>query len=182
MAEGIRLFLAGIGLDAGDPNLANTPRRVVRAWIDEFLSGYRMDPAEILDGRFPAPGSGPVIVTNLMFVSVCPHHLLPYSGTAHLAYLPGGDVVGLSQLSRLVDCFARRLVLQETLTQQIADAISQHLSAPGAACVLVSSQACMALRGVRQDQHRCVTSAYVGVFEHDSSLKELLIKSMPAPE
>ena len=152
---------------------------MVRAWVDEFLSGYRMEPGEILKRRFPAPGSGPVIMNNLKFVSVCPHHLLPYAGTAHVAYVPGDGVVGLSQLSRLIDCFSRRLVLQETLTQWIAEALMEHLASPGAACVLVSTQSCMALRGVRQDQHRCVTSAYRGTFEHDPGLRELLARSLP---
>ncbi len=182
MQEGIALFLQGAGVDRTDPNLADTPQRVVRAWVDEFLCGYQMVPAEILQARFPAPGDGPVIVTNLKFVSVCPHHLLPYSGMAHVAYVPEDGVVGLSQLSRLIACHSRRLILQETLTLQVADSLMVHLGARGAACVFTSRQACMALRGVREDEHQCVTSIFLGAFEQDRSLQQLFIKALPPLE
>ncbi len=182
MQEGIRRFLEGIGADPDDPNLATTPERVVQAWRDEFLIGYRMDPAAILSDRYPAAHQGPVIITQLRFISVCPHHLLPFSGQAHLAYLPTGGVVGLGRLSSLVDCFARRLVLQETLTHQIPQALIDHLGSTGAACVLVSNQTCMALRGARQEHNRCMTAVYLGDFQTDPNLQALFLKAIPQGE
>jgi GTP cyclohydrolase IA len=115
MATAVRAFLQAAGLDVRDPNLEATPRRVAEAWADEFLSGYRQTASQVLDERFPvsAASSGElVVVTHLNFRSMCPHHLLPYAGVAHLAYVPGREVVGFGRLSALVDTFAHRLILQ----------------------------------------------------------------------
>ncbi|HET8734040.1 MAG TPA: GTP cyclohydrolase I [Anaeromyxobacteraceae bacterium] len=118
------------------PDLAGTPARVAEAWREDLLDGYGRDPAAILAETMPASGRDLVAVTAIDFHSVCPHHLLPSRGLAHLAYVPGGRVVGFGQLARLVDALAHRLVLQEDLARQVVEALMTHLGARGAACVL----------------------------------------------
>src|SRR6202041_2312579 len=121
-----------------------TPERVAQAWASDFLDGYACDPASALGELHPAPRAGLVCVTGLDFHSTCPHHLLPYRGLAHLAYLPaeggGAKVAGFSNLARLVDILAHRLVLQETLAEQIAVALQQGTGGRGAGCVLEAEQ------------------------------------------
>jgi len=177
MAEGIRQFLTGMGLSLDHPDLKDTPARVVQAWQAEFLAGYGMDPTRLLAVYFPSPGGGPVILTGLSFVSMCPHHLLPVSGVAHVAYLPGDEVVGLGRISSLVDCFTRRLVLQETSTRQIAETLMAELGCAGAACVLSARQGCLSLRGARQTHANCTTAVYLGAFEQDESLRTLFVRA-----
>lgn len=179
LEAGIRLFLSGMGVDPRHPDLIDTPARVMQAWRDEFLAGYGLDPAVVLAERFPSPESGPVVVTGLQFVSVCPHHLLPFQGVAHVAYVPCGEVVGLSRLSKLVDCFARRLVLQETLTRQIPEALMQHLGCAGAACQITASHACMSLRGAKQFHASCTTLSTLGTFQDDAALRQFFLRAIP---
>lgn len=177
MAQGVRTFLEGMGVDVSDPELQDTPQRVVQAWQEEFLAGYALDPRTILQERFVAPEGGPVILTGLQFVSMCPHHLLPVSGEAHVAYVPRQEVVGLGRISTLVDCFTRRLSLQETATRQIAEALMQELGCEGAACVLSARQGCLSLRGARQTHATCTTAAYLGTFDQDQSLRTLFVRA-----
>ena len=172
-------MLEGLGLDPQHPELLETPARVTQAWRDEFLSGYEQSPETPLKERFPDGGGGPVIVTHLHFISVCPHHLLPYAGVAHLAYLPTAGVVGLSRLSALVDCLARRLVLQETLTAQVAQALLIHADSAGSACVLQASQGCVSLRGARQLHAQATTAAWAGAFATDETLRLLFLSALP---
>ena len=125
----IEALLRASGLDpARDPDLVETPARVARLWESEFLAGYGMDPAKILGD--PVAGEADpdvVVVGGLRFHAMCPHHLLPYRGVAHVAYLPAGKLVGFGRLAELVDCFTKRLTLQERATHQIADALCRHL-------------------------------------------------------
>lgn len=179
---GVRLMLEGFGLDPTHPELLETPARVAQAWLDEFLSGYTQHPADSLRERFPDAGGGPVIVTQLHFVSVCPHHLLPYAGVAHLAYLPTSGVVGLSRLSKLVDSLARRLVLQETLTTQLAQALERHADSAGSACVLHARQGCVSLRGARQLHANATTACWTGAFAQDEALRLLFLRALPAED
>lgn len=167
----VAAFLKAAGVDPADPHLQDTPARVADAWADELIAGYEADPAEILAGFDQAgPSSdGAVIVTGVHYVSVCPHHLLPYQGVAHLAYVPGGREVGFSKLVRLVEALGARLVLQEDLGRSLAEALVTHLGARGAAVTLEAQQMCMALRGVRRHQARVTTTARLGVFEDDAS-------------
>ena len=133
MEHAVREFLAGAGLSLFDANLRSTPRRVVEAWASEFLDGYGKTAAEVLAERFPVGRKGErelVVVTQLHFRSMCPHHLLPYTGRAHVAYLPGKSVVGFGRLAALVDVFAHRLILQEELAQSVAKALVKHLVEP----------------------------------------------------
>jgi GTP cyclohydrolase I len=176
MQRAVAAFLEAAGLDPLDPNLAETPRRVADAWADEFLSGYRQTAAQALDERFPlsAPSDGElVVVTNLRFRSMCPHHLLPYSGKVHLAYAPGREVVGFGRLSALVDTFAHRLILQEELARQVACSLMSELESQGAACLIEAEQTCFRLRG--EEQHEAVThsEAYEGVLKAPAMRAEL---------
>ena len=175
MRQGIRLFLEGLGVDLSDPELAETPERVSEAWSEELADGYRVDPAEALGPPIPSQAPEPIFALGLRFVSLCPHHLLPYEGQAHLVYVPGASIVGLGRLPRLVDAFAHRLVLQEALTTHIARALIEHLGAQGAGCVLVGRHGCMAHRGPRQTEARIVTTAWEGALRGRADLQGVLL-------
>jgi GTP cyclohydrolase I len=164
MAAALGELLGACGLPpAADPELRDTPARVARLWTHEFLAGYAMDPAAILgDPVVGEPDPDAVVVANLRFHALCPHHLLPYRGVATVAYQPAGKLCGFGRLGQLVDCFTRRLTLQERATVQIAQALVDHLDARGAGCVLVAEQLCLALPGERHDRSEVVTSAFLG--------------------
>ncbi|MEW6434623.1 MAG: GTP cyclohydrolase I [Myxococcota bacterium] len=173
MQRAVAAFLRGAGLDLSDDNLREAPQRVADAWADEFLSGYRQTAAAALKERFPVSKPSDrelVVVTGLHFRSMCPHHLMPYAGTAHLAYVPGESVVGFGRLSALVDVFAHRLVLQEELARNVAVALMTELGSQGAACIISAEQSCFRLRG--REQHQAVThsEAYEGVLK-DAALR-----------
>ncbi len=173
-AEAVARFLDALGLPAevrGSSELAQTPRRVAEAWIQDLLDGYRHDPAEVLAEAIETPSRDLVAVTGIDFHSVCPHHLLPSRGVAHVAYLPGGRVVGFGQLARLVDCLAHRLVLQEDLARAVADALVEHLGARGAACVIDAEQLCMTVRGERRARSRAHVEAYAGALARDGAAR-----------
>ena len=180
-AEGLRAAIEALlrasGLDpARDSDLHETPDRVARLWQTEFLAGYDMDPAQILaETVLGETDPDVVVVGNLRFHSMCPHHLVPYRGVAHLAYLPHGKLVGFGRLSDLVDCFTKRLTLQERATHQIAEALWRGLGARGAGCVLEAEQMCLALPGERHDQSGVVTSAFVGEMRERPDLKARLL-------
>jgi GTP cyclohydrolase I len=160
MKKAIAAFLDAAGLDASDPNLKQTPQRVTEAWVTEFLSGYQRTAGDALADRFPVTVKSDrelVIVSNLHFRSMCPHHLLPYAGRVHLAYVPGDEVVGFGRLSALVDVFAHRLILQEELARQVARALMTELECRGAACIIEAEQTCFRLRG--EEQHDAITHA-----------------------
>lgn len=162
--EAVRALLSSVGEDPAREGLVETPKRVAKAWR-EMTGGYAQDPAEILSKVFPSESSNSmVLVRGVPFVSMCEHHCLPFTGVAHVAYLPSpGGVVGLSKLARLVHCYAKRLQVQERLTKQIVDALTLHLKPLGAACVVEASHSCMAMRGVRAAA-TMVTSELQGVF------------------
>ena len=176
MSRAVSDFLAAAGLDANDPNLRETPTRVTEAWTEEFLTGYAQSAKEALADRFPVSKKSErelVVVTDLHFRSMCPHHLMPYSGTAHLAYVPGDEVVGFGRLSALIDVFAHRLILQEELARQVAIALQEELGTQGAACLIRAEQTCFRLRG--EEQHAAVTysEAYEGVLKEKALRAEL---------
>lgn len=177
MKRAVADFLRAAGLDAKtDPNLRETPERVTAAWADEFLTGYAQTAAGALSDRFPVSRQADkelVVVTNLHFRSMCPHHLMPYSGVAHLAYVPKKEVVGFGRLAALIDVFAHRLVLQEELARQIAHALMTELDSAGAACLIRAEQTCFRLRG--EEQHEAVTfsEAYEGVLKKQALRAEL---------
>ncbi|MET0401841.1 MAG: GTP cyclohydrolase I, partial [Cystobacter sp.] len=154
MAVAVQDFLRAAGLSVEeDPNLDKTPERVAEAWGAEFLAGYAQTPEEALGQLIPVPkgSSGElVVVTDLRFQSMCPHHLLPFVGRAHVAYVPGRWVVGFGRLGSLLDCFARRLILQEELAREVADSLARVLQSPATACIIEAEQACLRIRGARQ--------------------------------
>jgi GTP cyclohydrolase I len=147
--------------------LRETPRRVAEAWAEDLLDGYARDPAEILAERLPSAGHDLVAVTGIDYHSVCPHHLLPSRGVAHIAYVPGRTVVGFGQLVKLVDALAHRLVLEEDLARDVADALVHHLGARGAACLLDAEQLCMTVRGEKRPGARAHAEAWAGVLAKD---------------
>jgi GTP cyclohydrolase I len=167
-------FLDALGLPAEarrDPGVAGTPRRVAEAFLDDLLDGYQRDPAAILGETMPSRGGDLVAVTGIDFHAVCPHHLLPYRGVAHVAYVPDGKVVGFGQLGRLVDCFAHRLVIEEDLARSVAEALVRHLGARGAACVLDAEQLCLTVRGERRRGTRAHAQSFVGSMGRDGRLQ-----------
>jgi GTP cyclohydrolase I len=179
LAAATDAFLRACGLDpAAESDLLQTPERVAKLWRSEFLAGYAMQPAVILGD--PVTGEvdpDVVVVGGLRFHSMCPHHLLPYRGIAHVAYIPDGKLVGFGRLAELVDCFTKRLTLQERATCQIAEALRTHLGAKGAGCVIEAEQLCLALPGEKHDASGVVTSAFVGQMQERPDLKTRLLEA-----
>ncbi len=166
----VREILIAIGEDPDREGLLDTPRRVARAYREVF-AGLRQSPREHLGRVFEQASEEPIVVSNIGFFSVCEHHLLPFHGQAHVAYLPGnGKVVGLSKLARTVEVFARRPQLQERLTEQIADAVHDHLQPMGCVVMVEAEHLCMRMRGVRASEARMTTTARRGIYRSDSAL------------
>ena len=157
---------------ASSDELMETPVRASAMWLDELLDGYEWKPEEILSGGSPMEGGRDIVVVrDLFFHSTCPHHLLPYHGIAHVAYIPSDRAVGLSKIARLVDCFAHRLIIQEELGRSVARALVDHLGAVGAACMLDTEQLCMVIRGVRKVGSRAVTLSWAGEMAENPELR-----------
>lgn len=166
----VREILLAIGEDPDRDGLMDTPRRVAKAY-KELFRGLREDAGTHLSRVFQQEHDDVIIVRDIEFHSVCEHHLLPFSGKAHVAYLPGdGHVVGLSKLARTVDVFARRPQVQERLTNQIADAIVQHLDPRGVAVIIEAEHMCMKMRGVQKSGSSMVTSTVRGEFRRNSAM------------
>ena len=165
-------FLVTIGENPAREGLKETPTRVAKAWA-EWLSGYGQDPAEILktfaDGAEQVDEM--VLVRDIPVYSHCEHHFAPIIGVAHVAYIPNGSIVGLSKLPRLVDCFARRLQVQERMTNQIADALWRHLKPNGVGVVIKARHMCMESRGIRQPGSLTITSALRGCFKEEADCR-----------
>jgi len=157
-------LLEALGEDPSREGLRDTPARVARMY-QELFSGLRSDPAKHLKRVFEEDYDEVVVLRDVDFYSLCEHHLLPFYGRAHVAYLPNGRVVGLSKLARTVEAFARRPQVQERLTCQIADAVMEHLEPQGAAVVIEAQHLCMKMRGVQKPNGVMVTSALRGVFK-----------------
>ena len=164
----VRTLIAWAGDDPTREGLLETPGRVTRAY-GEFFAGYEQDAREVLSKTFKEVGGYDdiVLVRDIPFSSHCEHHLVPFVGKAHIAYLPHDGVVGLSKLARLVDVFARRLQTQENLTVQIIDAINEHLGPRGAAVMMEAEHMCMSMRGVHAHGAVTITHRFTGVFAED---------------
>jgi GTP cyclohydrolase IA len=170
----VREILLAVGEDPEREGLQRTPNRVARAY-GELMAGLRTDPRVHLKTVFTERYDEVVLLRDIEFHSLCEHHLLPFTGRAHVAYLPDGKVVGLSKLARLVEGFARRPQVQERLTTQIADALWEELSPIGAACVVEATHTCMTIRGAKKHGSTMVTSALRGIFkENPASRAEIL--------
>ena len=165
-AEAVTTLLRFIGEDPSRDGLIDTPARVLKAWR-EMTSGYDDDPAAILARTFDETSDEMVVLRGIGFHSTCEHHLLPFYGQVSVGYLPG-KVVGISKLARLVDCFGRRLQIQERMTRQIAESIEHHLEARGVGVIVRAHHLCMGCRGVRQQTTEMVTSAMLGTLRSDA--------------
>ncbi len=172
--KAVREILAAVGEDPNREGLLETPARVARMYAEMF-SGLRRDPKIHLQKVFTEKYDEVVLIKDITFCSMCEHHLLPFSGKAHVGYLPDGKVVGLSKLARVVDEVARRPQVQERMTEAIADLVENELNARGVAVVLEASHSCMTIRGIRKPGSMCLTSAMRGVFRDNlSSRAEIL--------
>jgi GTP cyclohydrolase I len=175
MQELIRHLLSGLGEDPDREGLRDTPRRVEKS-LSFLTSGYQIDVDELVNkALFTVDYSEMVVVRDIDFFSLCEHHRLPFFGKCHVAYIPRDKVIGLSKIPRIVDAFARRLQVQERLTNEIAATIQQKTNPLGVAVVMEANHLCMAMRGVEKQQSFCVTSAMLGGFrERDSTRAEFL--------
>ena len=161
----VRDILIGVGEDPEREGLQSTPSRVGRLYA-ELLSGYTTDPVAMINGAlFKAEYDEMIVVRDIEFSSLCEHHMLPFIGHAHVAYVPNEKIVGLSKIPRIVDMFARRLQVQERLTRQIADFLSEVVQPQGVAVVVEALHLCATIRGVKKSQARMVTSAMTGAFK-----------------
>ena len=168
--EAVRTLIAWAGDDPTREGLLDTPRRVTKAY-KEFFAGYEEDPKAILSKTFKEVGGYDdiVMVKDIPFSSHCEHHMVPFVGKAHIAYLPHDGVVGISKLARLVEVYSKRLQVQEVLTAQIIDAINEHLNPRGAAVLLEAEHMCMSMRGVRAHGAQTVTQRFTGVFAEEKA-------------
>ncbi|MEM9285391.1 MAG: GTP cyclohydrolase I FolE [Pseudomonadota bacterium] len=171
----IRTVLSYIGDDPDREGLIDTPKRVISAY-DEWFDGYNQDPESILGRTFEDVGgyNDIVLMRDIKIESHCEHHIAPILGKAHIAYLPGDRVVGISKLVRLVDVFAKRLQSQETLTEQIAQTINNVLKPRGVAVIMSTAHQCLTTRGVHKDTVACVTRTYLGAFKEDRHVEQQL--------
>jgi GTP cyclohydrolase I len=165
-------LLGAIGEDPAREGLKNTPDRVARMYT-ELLSGYNMDPKRIINGAlFHINYDEMVLVRDIEFYSLCEHHMLPFIGRAHVAYLPAGKVIGLSKIPRIVDMYARRLQVQERMTRQIADLLQTTLEPQGVAVVIEAMHLCSMMRGVKKHDARMTTSAMHGAFRANLATRQ----------
>jgi GTP cyclohydrolase I len=177
----VRNMLAALGEDTEREGLRRTPERVARMY-DELLAGYRTDPVSLInDAIFSTGYEGLVLVRDVEFYSLCEHHLLPFFGRVHVAYLPDRRVLGLSKIPRIVSMFARRLQIQEQMTQEIAAFLQEVLQPRGVAVVAEGAHLCAMMRGVKQSDARMVTSVMMGAFEVDPGLRQDLLAQLGGP-
>jgi len=174
----VRSMLEAFGEDPNREGLQNTPARVARMF-PELLAGYRADPEKIINGAlFNVAYDDMVIVRDIEFYSLCEHHMLPFMGRAHVAYIPSGQVIGLSKIPRIVDMYARRLQVQERMTRQIADFIHDLLQPQGVAVVIEALHLCSMMRGVGKHDSRMTTSTMLGIFRTKIATREEFLSNI----
>ena len=169
--EAVKLLLEGIGEDTSREGLKDTPSRIARMY-EEICSGMDEDVSEHLSKVFTVDNNEMVLEKDITFYSTCEHHLMPFYGKAHVAYIPNGKVVGLSKLARTVEVYARRLQIQEQMTGQIADAIMEHLCPQGVMVLLEAEHMCMTMRGIKKPGSKTVSIATRGCFENNAALQQ----------
>lgn len=175
--QGVRLILEGIGEDVNREGLKDTPDRIGRMYA-EIFAGMDEDAREHLSRTFKAQNNNMVLEKDITFYSTCEHHLMPFYGKAHVAYIPDGKVVGLSKLARTVEVYAKRPQLQEQLTAQVADALMDDLGAKGAMVMIEAEHMCMTMRGVKKPGSQTVTVVTRGAFDQDDKLQEMFFKML----
>lgn len=175
--EGVRLLLEGIGEDVTREGLVETPDRIARMY-EEIYGGMEEDASEHLKKRFHVDNDAMVLEKDITFYSTCEHHLLPFYGKAHIAYIPNGEVVGLSKLARTVEVFARRLQLQEQLTGQVADALEKELNPKGVMVMIEAEHMCMTMRGIKKPGSQTVTIVKRGIFENNQELEDTFFRML----
>ena len=182
MQELVRQLLAELGEDPAREGLLNTPRRVEKA-LRFLTSGYTADVDTVLNNAlFTVDYNEMVIVKDIDFYSLCEHHLLPFFGRCHIAYIPNGKVIGLSKIPRLVEVFARRLQIQERMTNQIAETIREKIGPLGVAVVIEATHLCMAMRGVEKQNAFAITSAMLGGFRNDARTRMEFLELIRRPD
>lgn len=175
--QGVRLLLEGMGENVTREGLIETPDRIARMY-QELYGGMEEDPSVHLKKMFHTDNTEMVLEKDITFYSTCEHHMLPFYGKAHIAYIPDGRVVGLSKLARTVEVFARRLQLQEQLTDQIADALMEHMQPRGVMVLIEAEHLCMTMRGIKKPGSRTVTLSRRGVFESDPALEDRFFRML----
>jgi len=174
----VRQILTAIGEDPTREGLQRTPERIARAY-EELLAGYRMDPVELINNAlFEVEYDDMVLVRDIEFFSLCEHHMLPFIGRAHVAYIPKGKVLGLSKIPRIVDLFAQRLQVQERMTRQIADFLCNTVKPLGAGVVVEALHMCSTMRGVKKHDARMTTSTMVGSFRTNPATRQEFLDSV----
>ena len=182
--KSVKLFLDGVGERFSGDGLEKTPVRVTKAWCDEFLSGYGIKPDKLISPMKHGERSRRkksfskkdiVLAQDISFCSICIHHLLPFIGRAHIAYVPDGKIVGLSKMARVLDAYSRRLQIQERLTRQVAETLRKGLDPQGVAVIIEAEHLCMILRGVKKKESRIITTCFTGCFETNERLRNSLI-------
>jgi len=182
MQELIRQLLAGLGEDPSREGLVDTPKRVEKA-LRFLTSGYTADVDTVLNNAlFTVDYNEMVIVRDIDFYSLCEHHLLPFFGRCHIAYIPNGKVIGLSKIPRLVEVYARRLQIQERMTNQIAETIKEKINPLGVGVVIEATHLCMAMRGVEKQNSFAVTSAMLGGFRSDARTRMEFLELIRRPD
>jgi GTP cyclohydrolase I len=171
-------LLRACGVSPDGAHTGQTPRRVRELWERRLLGGYALDPAEVLGEGFADPRDDMVVVRGIAVHGVCPHHLVPFRGTAHVAYIPGGRLHGFGRIARLVDAIGHRFTYQEWMTRDIADAMVSHGRAKGAACVIEAEQLCLLLGEDRRGDERVVTQAFAGCFHSDDRLRSEFMRAI----
>jgi GTP cyclohydrolase I len=178
LSGSVRSILEALGEDINRPGLRRTPERAAKALLD-LTSGYNIAASDILnDALFPCDSTGLVLQKNLEFYSLCEHHLLPFFGHIHVAYLPNKNIIGLSKIGRIIDLYARRLQVQEQLTHQIADALNELIKPHGLAVMISASHLCMMMRGVKKQGSETITSEFLGLFKSDQNLRSEFFSSL----
>jgi GTP cyclohydrolase IA len=175
--KAVKDILSAVGEDVEREGLKKTPARIANMYA-ELLAGMHEDPKQHLRSVFTEDYDEIVLLRDIPFYSICEHHLMPFIGSAHLAYLPSGVILGVSKLARIVDCFARRLQTQERLTGQIADFLMNNLKSRGVAVVLEASHSCMTIRGIKKPGSVMVTSALRGIFRRDPKSRSEIMSLM----
>lgn len=175
--EAVGKLLEACGISEQGPHMSKTRERVRALWQHRLLGGYDDDPAEILGKGFADPRQDLVVIRGIAVHGICPHHLVPFRGVAHVGYLPGGRLHGFGRIARLVDAVGHRFTYQEWMTRDIAEVLVEHGQARGAACVIEAEQLCLLMGENRRGDERVVTQAFAGAFEHDAALRAEFLRA-----